>query len=626
MKSRHLLMTVCAAALAGCGGSGDGPAPAPQTPPPASVSSTLVSSSGTITGFGSVFVNGVKYEVENGTIVAIEDETETAGDDSGLRVGMRVNIAATETNGVRTATRIEFDEDLKGFAENIVSDAADPAIGVFTVAGQTVTVDVNTIFDDDIGDNDAFAGIDIRDLDPANFGGNPIIVEISGFPTDAGILATRIDRVNAATLGAPGVDGDELEVKGFVDAVAPGGGSFDVNGATFIVNGGTQFDSGLFANDALVGVFVEVKADINAMGDYIAVRVEREDDFGDRRNNAEFEIEGILQSVDTSSNPDVIVINGVTIEVSNASSLLNRVGLRVEVKGTFNASGVLVIGETKLEAENNIRTEDRVASINSSSGSFTTRLGLVIAPTESARIDDDVSGGGDHLTPAQFISRLMVNNYIRARGFPDGADISWTRIEREDKNETECRLRGPVEAGSISDPTFVIEGVTIDTTGLGFGGFEDEEGADIGRAAFFAGLAAGDVVEAKSDDNGVGCVSGRLSTGAIGEVEFEDDDGVAGNGPGNGGAAPGAAAEVAGVVSALETAGNTFAVAGRTVAVVADTLIDASIVEAARGIQLGDADLRFGDLPETLDQLLSDGDPVKVTLNANGEAILIEDF
>lgn len=54
-------------------------------------------------------------------------------------------------------------------------------------------------------------------------------------------------------------------------------------------------------------------------------------------------------------------------------------------------------------------------------------------------------------------------------------------------------------------------------------------------------------------------------------------------------------------------------------------LIDDSIVEAARGVELGNADFRFGDLPETLGQLLADGDIVRVDVDSNGNVVRIED-
>jgi len=88
--------------LSGCGGSSGGGSfnttnnnanNNTQTPV---VIETAIASTGTITGFGSVFVNGVKYEIENGTVVAIEDEDDIIGDDSRLRLGMKVRIEARE--------------------------------------------------------------------------------------------------------------------------------------------------------------------------------------------------------------------------------------------------------------------------------------------------------------------------------------------------------------------------------------------------------------------------------------------------------------------------------------------------------------------------------------------------
>lgn len=629
MKLCEFLTAILVISIAGCSGESSSPSSPPTgaaPPPPPPPVSTSITSTGVITGFGSVVVNGVHNEVDNSTVVAIEGKPETTGDDSQLRLGMRVNIEATETNGVRTAERIEFDDDLRGPAENVTPDANNPSIGTFTVIGQDVTVDANTVFDDDIGDNDGVAGIDIRDLDPVNFPGNaPIVVEVSGFPMEDGVLATRIDRVNAAAgdIGKPGVDGDEFEVKGFVDSVASDGSSFVINGATFLVSG-TIFENGLAADQNLVGVFVEVKADVNSSGDFVAVRVELEDNLGGAKGDDEFEVEGVLESVDTVADPDVIVINGVTIEVSDASDLVVLVGHHVEIKGSFDSNGVLVINETEIEVENTIRTLDRVANVSTATGSFTTRLGLEITPTEASLVQDIAGVDGDRLTPEEFLSRLMDNDHIEARGFPDNGSVTWTRIARDDRNDQDCRLRGPVDAGSISDPRFSILGVTIDTTGLGFNGFEDTDDTAIGRTDFFNKLQDGDVVEARSDSAGTGCSDSALSTGTDGEVSFEADDDVAGNEPPAAGG-PVNDNQISGTIRNLDPVNNTFEIGGQTITVTANTLFDASIVKRAGGTPAGNADTRFGDLSFTLDQLLSDGDSVTVEVDGSGNAVRIED-
>ena len=632
---KHILSSVAAgmltASLGACGGGGGSSTP-PSPPPPPPPQGTSVASVGVVTGFGSVFVNGVKYEVEAGTVIAIEGEEDVSGDDSVLAVGMKVSVDATEENGVRKADRIEFDEDLKGPATNIVPDAVNPSLGTFEVVGQTVIVDANTVFDNNIGNNDGLDGIDIRDLAPEVIaGGGPLIVEVSGFATETGVLATRVEREDDLTgpIGQPGVDGDEIEVKGFVDTVAEDGSTIAVNGAVFLINSGTLFDPGLAANADLVGVYVEVKADIDGTGDMVARSVEREDDFAPSGTSGEFEIEGLLQSVDTLSDPQVVVINGITLEVADASALVGLVGQRVELYGTFDSNNVLVIATVQVERENSVEIEDRVTAVDTTAETLTTRLGIVIEPTGSSRISDDTLENGDNLSVSEFLAGVSVGDYIEARGVPnEDGSVDWTRIELEDEDEQACSLKGPVASDSIADPEFGILSVTVDTTTLDDGNFENANDVAIGRVTFFSDLTAGAIVEAESDEAGLGCTSGRLSTGADGEVSFEPEDGVVGNGDAGAGGGTGGNPdlELQGTVRNLDATANTFTIGEQTITVTDDTLIDGSIVEAARGVELGDQDFRFGDLPETLDQLISDGDLVGVQTDGQGNAVLIEDI
>lgn len=622
MSLRFLLVTVSSVALVACSESSPTPPPSGSTPPPPPASTTLTST-GTITGFGSIVVNGIHYEVDTGTVVAIEGEAVVTGDDGPLRLGMVVSVNAREQNGQRTANRIEYDEELRGPARQIVPDADEPEIGEFSVTGQRVIVDFDTVLSEDIGDNDGVMGIDIRDLDPVNFPGNaPIVVEVSGYVTDSGIVATRIDRVNAAagSIGNPGVDDDEFEVKGIVDSVADDGSSFAINDATFQVVAETVFLDGLMPDETLVGQLVEVKFDEDAGGNFIAVEVESEEN--DDADEDEFEIEGILQEVDTGTSPNVFVINGETYETTDASPLNGLVGEEVEIEGTNDANGLLVITSVEVEIENTIKHEDRIVSIDTAGGTFTTRLGLVIEPTTAARVQDSMGNNGDRLPPAAFLNRLAVDDFIRAFGYTDeNGDIVWTRIQRRERDTRQCRLRGPVDEGSIADPDFAILGVAIDTNGLAFDGFEYDGVGDIGRDEFFATISAGDIVQAKSDPDGTGCSDGALATGATGGVEIEDETN---DDESDDPADPDVAAEIAGVVSELDATANTFVIAGRTIIVTPDTLIDDSFIERARMMEVGGESVRFGDLPEALDELLLDGDNVVVEIDADGNALSIE--
>jgi len=627
-----------AISLAGCGGGGGGgssSAPITTTPPPAVPLSVLAS--GVVTGFSSVFVNGVRYEVENGTLVSVEGEEDVSGDDTLLRMGMKVRVQARETSGTRVAEHIEYDDDLKGPARDVTSNAADPGIGSFTVMRQSVFVDANTLFDNNIGDNNGDGAIDIRDLTlPA---GGEVVVAVSGLPTSDGYIATRIERENSAA-GIPDVADDEFEVKGFVDAVAADGSSFSINNAIFLVvegAGGTVFDDGLTAGASLVGVFVEVKADEDANGDLIARKVERDDDIGDRNDDGRFddddrdgrfEIKGILVSVDMTSNPDVVVIGNTTLEVVDASALIGREGTLLELKGNFDDNGVLTLDTFEQEQENTIRTEDRVSSVSTSAGTITTRLGLVISPTGGSRVEDDVSDDDDHLTPQQFLDRVMENDYLEARGFhDDNGSVIWTRIEREDSSDMECRLRGPVatiDGSSATDFSFTIQGVTIVVSGItSDGGFKGNDDQPLGRQAFFDQLDVGDVVEAQSDDAGLGCEDARLNAR---EVEFQADDDVIGSGSDDDGTGDGNDAEISGTPT--DVGASSFLLNGDSITVVGSTLIDDSIIERALGRELDGDDRRFDQVPDglTLQQLLPGTFAIQVVLNSDGIALLIEDL
>jgi hypothetical protein len=523
--------------LAACGGGGGGSSSDPTLPAPApEPESTSVTSEGVITGFGSIYVNDLRYQLDNDTRV-ITDDDERFGDDSELQLGMKVSVHARERDGERVADRISHRRDLKGPVTRLVLDADDPGIGTFFVANTRVIVDANTVFSRRINDADGNGTIDIRDLSVAR---GRLVVAVSGFASDDGYLATRITRISGSD------DDDELEIKGFVTAVDTDAGTFMVSGTEFQVSGATEFEDGLSFGPALEGVFVEVEAR-RVAGGYEAREVEREDDDDDRRGR--FEIEGILVAVDTESTPNVVQIGGRSIQVRDAGSLAGLVGSRVQIKGTFDDTGVLVLNTGRLRDDQRVATEDRVVSVDAADGTFTTRLGLVIRPEGTSRLEDD-DDDDQRLTPEQFLNRLRSNDYVEARGsLNDDGSVTWTRIEREDDDDDEeCELRGPVEGIAEDRQSITILGITIDVASGRDVEFEDGDD-DISRNEFFNRLEIGDVVEAESDDDDFNACQNGLMLAE--EVEIErrgapfvppvnggdgnGDDGAGGGGAGGGG-------------------------------------------------------------------------------------------
>ena len=434
-------------------------------------------------------------------------------------------------------------------------------------------------------------------------------------------------------------------MRGFVDSVAADGGAFDINDATFLVDSATELEDGLVIDETLVGRLVDVEADIDPGGAFVAVEVEAKGrlDLGDV--DGEIEIAGTLVSVDISVTPNVVVINRFEFEVDDASSLEPLVGQRVAITGTRDDDGVIILMSAEAAPRTPVRLRDLVETVDAEAGTLTTRLGIVIAPSAETRLKDRTTsmddsdgdmegssedGKGDRLSIAEFLAAAEPGDGVLAGGFDTGdGSIIWSRVRLRTTESQSCRLQGPVAEGSVSDPFFDILDVTVDTTGLEDDEFENEDDEDVGRTAFFADLMAGDVVKATSDEGGVGCVTSMLSTFADGEVELENNDGIFGNPrPDRRGDDDDDDFEigesVSGVVSALDGEANTFMLGEVLVTVTPLTRIDDDIVEAARGEDIDDDDPLFGFLPETLDELLSDGDEVEVRLSPSGKAFKIE--
>lgn len=583
---------------------------------------TAVTSSGTITGFGSVFVNGVRYETGAARIISADDDSVILENPTNaelqalLGVGQIVTVRGTrsdDSNGI--ASTIRVDDEIVGEISSVA--AAD---GSFVVLGQTVSVTPDTIIDDSI--IEAVRGTEITaDL---RFGDLPetldqllsagMIVAINGFPSQNGIEATRIEDATSQ----PGFGGGafEYEVKGFVSNHVAG--QFAINGLTVLYDD-SDLDSEDFAGQSLAeGQYVEVHGNALSATMIEASRIELEDDFvDDDFNSGEVEIEGVIKTVipDAQGSGGVVVINGMEIRVNDISQFSE--GLRVEIKGTLQSDGTIIITRLQDESEDTVRIEDVVVSADATS--FTTRLGLVITPTDRSRLEDDTIDDDDNLSIAGFLGNVT-GKRTEARGFPLNGDTAWTRLEIEDDNELDCRLRGPVSdiSGDANSFSFKIEGISIDVSQVSENNFEGSSDQPIGRTAFFGQLSTGVIVQASSDASGAGCVNGTLTAREV-EFEPENDVFVGDDSSGN------SANQITGAVSNVSA--TTFVVAGETITVSNSTLIDDSIIEAARGVEIAN-DQSFGSLPESLQELLPVGINVEVGVDrSNGVvAVYIEDI
>ena len=185
-----LLLTLASFGLSACGGTGSEFAGG-------GTGGTGISS-GPITGFGSVVVNGVHFRTDDNVAPGFVTKKMFNGMDNTskkdrdlFRVGMVVTVRHAPDNN---AVEIEYRDNLEG----PVAAKSAGTVNTFTVLGQIVVVD----------DAAVFASLNRND-----------VVEVSGFGDAAGrIRATYIERKQQSPHS-----GDEFEVKGFVSGLSSSG-------------------------------------------------------------------------------------------------------------------------------------------------------------------------------------------------------------------------------------------------------------------------------------------------------------------------------------------------------------------------------------------------------------------
>jgi hypothetical protein len=195
-SSAVLFTAILCACADGGGETGTGVQP---TKPPRETVHT-----GPITGFGSIFVNGVEFETGSSRITVDGARTSELDLAIGMVVTVRGVVDANRRNG--TASRVQYASDIDGVVL-AASISAVTETGTLNVMGRTVMVDENTVFDS------AVATIPSVALIPPGS-----IVEISGHTSGASdVHATRVALKNET------FDGREIDVKGVIANVTDTG-------------------------------------------------------------------------------------------------------------------------------------------------------------------------------------------------------------------------------------------------------------------------------------------------------------------------------------------------------------------------------------------------------------------
>jgi hypothetical protein len=272
--------------------------------------------SGPITGFGSIIVSDVHFDE---SAARIEGDDGSARDRSELHLGTMVEVESGEIrDNAAAASQVRLVSALIGAVQSVTSST-------LLVNGQTVRIDVGTLFDD------RFVG---------GLGAIAVgrVVEVYGFVVRGGaeVIATRIEPKDGATT---------FKFRGVVAALDTQARTFDI-GTQHFTYAGQAGGSGELHNGALVRVVVGTQPD--AQGRWVASAVGNTGPGGGDRD--QFKAKGMITSYTSNASftVDAYRVDASAARIENGPLALGR---HVKVEGSLR-SGVLVATEVKVLGPN----------------------------------------------------------------------------------------------------------------------------------------------------------------------------------------------------------------------------------------------------------------------------------
>lgn len=404
---------------------------------------------GSITAFGSVYVNGTRYETDE-AVFLINKQTATQDD---LAIGQIIRVETDENN---SASLIEYVETVKGPIQSI--NLVDNTLVAF---GQTVQITSTTIFDDTtlaallVGDIVEVSGLrDENHVIQANYIDKEDMVltyQVTGIVTDLNATTFKISDLiimhNDPTL----LEGMLVDVIGFVG---------DFNGTTLIAN--------------------EIRTGFSLSPD----------------DGEEIEVEGIITSYMSAS---LFEVNGTTIQTDVATQIENgtlsdlALGIRVEVEGTALINGAILAEKIEIKPESELEIRGFAEAVNAPNNTITI-FGITIGVNSSTYFKDE----SDQKVQLFGLADINVGDHIEINAFDEGQGVIATKLERKNP-EDDLKLEGSVDVIDTVLFTLDIAGVNVLTNQLTE--FKDTNEVDINQAQFFALASEGNVVEVKWEAN-----------------------------------------------------------------------------------------------------------------------------
>ena len=338
-----LLALLSSVLLISCSGGGSGTMTAGG-----GIDGSGIISRGSISAFGSIYVNGNEFDTSNAAMIINGNEIGI-GDDvvrEYLDIGRVITVEGKRFGDPNTAVadRVTYINNVKGPVESI--SEIDATTMEIVVLGQTVIVNAAT----------NFKGTTFDTIVPND------VVEVSGLFDDTGIIwATFVGRIAGVT---PSL---EVEVTGYMVNLDTTLKSFEING--LLVNFSLADTSGLPNGIPSEGSFVEVEGTLDAAGEeMVASKIQIGDGLG-ASDVGEIELNGFVTEFVSRSEFKVgnqmVQADAETLYLDGAPENVDR-GVKLEVGGTL-VNGVLLATEIEFWGSNQVEVEGVVTSIVSQS-------------------------------------------------------------------------------------------------------------------------------------------------------------------------------------------------------------------------------------------------------------------
>ena len=484
-----------ALALTACGGGGGGSDTAGGgTSSPAGANAV---SSGAISAFGSVFVNG--HEFATGSARVMDDDTgDTAGKVAALEVGEVVDVdpATSSTSAAPVAQWLHVHPLARGYV-----DALDTTANTLTVMGQVVSLDTGTLYSDhracvSAATSPCTAVTDSSGLvaTTGTTGGSYVTVDGYLFGNGAGaaqIVATLVSVRDVPTsypaaFKAEGVVATTTAA-GATTGVTIGGLAVDLDHATCRVDGQQAACAGAFTAGEVVSVFSATAPTLPATAFNATVAIERKHlPVQTAGQSVEFDGRVSASTPASGSTAATFVVRGVTVDTSQlpAGTSLPAVGDMVRVMGTVSADGLSVVA-TSIKITHAARSvsyafagDVTAVAAGTVAGTFNvTVLGQAIVVTDQTRLSDrqswhwedhDPQANPFNITTFQAYLAASASQHVAVKAAKDSSGVLQALSFSIWPVSTFSEVAGPVDAtpapvaASASAPgTFSVDGVPV---------------------------------------------------------------------------------------------------------------------------------------------------------------------